>query len=143
MTDTDRILTRIEELDKRLVDRIAALEATVQETRKGQTAQKNKIKALEYNARKQQLDIEDIKKQLDELSHTGALVRREPGRVVLRKEPVYECFLKQGISKGLLLRILDENGLVLRQGTSEKVRTRSVRDYKNGGNVIRALIVLL
>ena len=114
MDDTERILQAISDLDNKFSDKLTELEEAISATNRRQTGHSQAIVKLQNSQQTQAHDIDDIKRTLAELAKdgSGALIKRDGRKAILKKEPVYSTFENTGINSRILMRILDEAGLV-------------------------------
>ena len=140
MDDTERILQAIAGLDDKFTGRLQEVEETVCRAIHRQNTHTKSIRALEHTQQKQEAALDEIRQRLEELTRSGskALIRHDGNKAVLKKEVVYPAFEKEfGISSRKLMRLLDQNGLIV---STERYRNPTVYDPETK-KIFRAVVV--
>ena len=139
--DLNRVLSAIEELNCKFSERFDQLEKTVISTRKSQKKHDGEIKSLKKHQKQQKVDIDEIKKILQLMSESDALIRRKDDKVYLDKDKVYGGFECAGIPKYSAMAELGRNNLI---ETMQPKNTRTVVIWDSVQNkAVRAISVYL
>lgn len=136
MNDTERILTAINSVDKKLTEVSASLTKRMDSIEKRVAAHE---KSTGYKIKCQQADIDALREKIAELSHSDAVVWRSQDKLetAIDKEIAYQAFYDLGIRRRDALKALEALGILVRRDKDSLLKNLYV-----GGKYIRAVVVL-